>query len=66
MAPVAFSHFAKAQSEYKILLLAGDNAYSGDVFPFDKVNPEKPISAGLYCLEKGEPLFVYTLISTTR
>ncbi|KAK9417653.1 putative RmlC-like cupin domain-containing protein [Seiridium unicorne] len=58
-AEVAFSHHPKAQSEFKIPLLAGDNAYLGDVFSSDKSNPEKPMSAGLYRLEKGEPL-VYT------
>ncbi|KAI0131894.1 RmlC-like cupin domain-containing protein [Xylariales sp. AK1849] len=58
-AAVAFSHHPKAQTDYKIPLLAGDNAYLGDVFSSDKLSPEKPISAGLYRLEKGEPL-VYT------
>ncbi|KAH8681671.1 acyltransferase family-domain-containing protein [Xylariales sp. PMI_506] len=55
----AFSHYPKAQSEYQIPLLAGNNAYLGDVFSSDKVSPETPVSAGLYRLEKGEPL-VYT------
>jgi ethanolamine utilization protein EutQ (cupin superfamily) len=59
MAAIAFSHHAKAQSDYQIPLLAGDNAYLGDLFSSDKLNPEKPISAGLYRLEKGDPL-VYT------
>lgn len=58
-AAVAFSHHPKAQSDFKIPLLAGDNAYLGDVFSSDKLSPEKPMSAGLYRLEKGEPL-VYT------
>ncbi|KAI1845962.1 hypothetical protein JX265_005908 [Neoarthrinium moseri] len=56
---IAFSHHPQAQSTYKIPLLAGDNAYLGDLFSSDKSNPEKPISSGLYRLEKGEPL-VYT------
>ncbi|KAI0177548.1 putative ethanolamine utilization protein [Pestalotiopsis sp. NC0098] len=56
---IPFSYHAKAQTDFKIPLLAGDNAYLGDVFSSDKTNPEKPISAGLYRLEKGEPL-VYT------
>jgi ethanolamine utilization protein EutQ (cupin superfamily) len=58
-AAVAFSHHAKAQTDFKIPLLAGDNAYLGDVFSSDKTSPDTPISAGLYRLEKGEPL-VYT------
>ncbi|KAH6660921.1 RmlC-like cupin domain-containing protein [Truncatella angustata] len=58
-AAVAFAHHPKAQTDFKIPLLAGDNAYLGDVFSSDKVNPEKPVSAGFYRLEKGEPL-VYT------
>ncbi|KFA46043.1 hypothetical protein S40293_07470 [Stachybotrys chartarum IBT 40293] len=52
----AFSHYPKAQTEFKIPLLAGDNAYLGDLFSSDKTNPDKPISAGLYRLEKGEAL----------
>lgn len=56
---VAFAHHAQAQTDFNIPLLAGNNAYLGDLFSSDKVNPEKPISAGLYRLEKGEPL-VYT------
>jgi ethanolamine utilization protein EutQ (cupin superfamily) len=59
MAAVTFSHHPKAQSDFKIPLLAGDNAYLGDVFSSDSTSPEKPMSAGLYRLEKGEPL-VYT------
>ncbi|ORY59700.1 RmlC-like cupin domain-containing protein [Pseudomassariella vexata] len=59
--PVAFNYHAKAQSTFKIPLLAGDNAYLGDLFSSDKVNPDKPMSAGLYRLEKGEPLkYTYT------
>lgn len=56
---VPFSHYAKAQSEYKIPLLTSNNVFLGDVFSSDKLSPEKPISAGFYRLEKGEPL-VYT------
>ncbi|KAI5813281.1 RmlC-like cupin domain-containing protein [Pyronema omphalodes] len=49
----------KAQSTFKPPLIANNNAFLGDIFSSEKVNPEKPISAGLYRLEKGEPL-VYT------
>ncbi|KPM34256.1 hypothetical protein AK830_g12313 [Neonectria ditissima] len=55
----AFKYHPKAQSTFKIPLLAGDNAFLGDVFSSDKTNPESPMSAGLYRLKKGEPL-VYT------
>lgn len=52
----AFLHYPQAQSTFKIPLLAGNNAYLADVFSSDKTNPEKPISAGLFRLTKGEPL----------
>ncbi|KAK7429457.1 hypothetical protein QQZ08_004049 [Neonectria magnoliae] len=55
----AMKYHAKAQSTFEIPLLAGDNAFLGDVFSSDQLNPDKPISAGLYRLKKGEPL-VYT------
>jgi hypothetical protein len=32
MAPLAFSHYAKAQSTYKPPLIANENAYLGDVY----------------------------------
>lgn len=52
----AFQHFAQAQSTFDIPLLAGDNAYLGDIFSSDQTEPEKPISSGLFRLQKGEPL----------
>ncbi|EPE05335.1 ethanolamine utilization protein [Ophiostoma piceae UAMH 11346] len=55
----AFKYYHQAQSKMEIPLLAGDNAFLGDVFSSDKRDPEKPISCGLYRLKKGEPL-VYT------
>lgn len=55
----AFSYFAKAQKEFKPPLIANENAYLGDVVSNDKIDPEKPLSAGFYRLEKGTPL-VYT------
>lgn len=51
--PVAMKHFANAQKEYKPPLIANENAFLGDVFSSDQVNPEHPISAGFYRLEKG-------------
>ncbi|KAF2257365.1 putative ethanolamine utilization protein [Trematosphaeria pertusa] len=53
------SHYAAAQTSFKPPLIANENAYLGDVFSSDKINPEKPISCGFYRLEKGTPL-VYT------
>lgn len=55
----AFQHFAKAQKEFKPPLIANENAYLGDVVSSEKIDPQKPISAGFYRLEKGTPL-VYT------
>lgn len=57
--PLAFRYYNQAQSKFEIPLLAGDNAYLGDVFSSDKLSPETPMSSGLYRLKKGEPL-VYT------
>ncbi|KAK7981714.1 hypothetical protein PG988_003952 [Apiospora saccharicola] len=61
MAPVAFSYQANAQSTFKppVLSAENDNAFLGDVFSSDQINPDKPMSAGFYRLEKGKPL-VYT------
>jgi len=55
----AFKHFSKVQSEFKPPLIANENAYLGDVASSEKNDPEKPISCGIYRLEKGTPL-VYT------
>ncbi|KAG9639720.1 hypothetical protein KCU61_g2392, partial [Aureobasidium melanogenum] len=57
--PVAMKHFANAQKEYKPPLIANENAFLGDVYSSDQINPEHPISCGFYRLEKGTPL-VYT------
>ncbi|KAF2712562.1 hypothetical protein K504DRAFT_373444 [Pleomassaria siparia CBS 279.74] len=57
--PVAFTHFSKAQSTFKPPLIANENAFLGDVVSSEKIDPEKPLSAGFYRLEKGTPL-VYT------
>ncbi|KAL6868892.1 hypothetical protein ACO1O0_000215 [Amphichorda felina] len=48
-----FTH--NAQSKFEIPLLAGDNAFLGDIFSSEK-NSDSPISAGLFRFEKGEPL----------
>jgi uncharacterized cupin superfamily protein len=55
----AFQYFAKVKSEFKPPLIANDNAFLGDVVSSDKIDPEKPVSCGIYRLEKGTPL-VYT------
>ncbi|KAI1470057.1 putative ethanolamine utilization protein [Daldinia caldariorum] len=53
-----FSYFPKAQSN-KPPLIANENAFLGDVAT--SIDPEKPISAGFYRLEKGTPLvYEYT------
>ncbi|KAI9697418.1 MAG: hypothetical protein M1836_004696 [Candelina mexicana] len=57
--PPAMTHFSKAQSTFKPPLIANENAYLGDIASSDKIDPDKPISAGFYRLEKGTPL-VYT------
>jgi ethanolamine utilization protein EutQ (cupin superfamily) len=55
--PLAFSHYAKAQSSFKPPLIANENAFLGDVYT--STDAEKPVSCGFYRLEKGTPL-VYT------
>ncbi|KAF8250565.1 hypothetical protein K440DRAFT_541441 [Wilcoxina mikolae CBS 423.85] len=53
-------YHAHAQSTFKPSQIPGTgNAYLQDIYSSDKLDPEKPISAGFYRLEKGEPL-VYT------
>ncbi|CAO2651229.1 Nn.00g095260.m01.CDS01 [Neocucurbitaria sp. VM-36] len=49
-------YFAKAQSEFKPPLIANENAYLGDVYSTESINPDAPISGGFYRLEKGTPL----------
>ncbi|EFW18889.1 hypothetical protein D8B26_007106 [Coccidioides posadasii str. Silveira] len=58
-APVALRYQPQAQSTFKPPLIANDNAFLGDVFTSQAENPEKPMCAGFYRLEKGTPL-VYT------
>lgn len=57
--PLALRYYNQAQSKFEIPLLAGDNAFLGDVFTSEELRPDAPITAGLYRLKKGEPL-VYT------
>ncbi|OTA69627.1 putative ethanolamine utilization protein [Hypoxylon sp. EC38] len=58
--PVPMTYYAKAQS-VKPPLIANENAYLGDVSSSEKIDREKPISAGFYRLEKGTPLvYEYT------
>ncbi|KAB8075620.1 RmlC-like cupin domain-containing protein [Aspergillus leporis] len=59
--PTPFTYHAKAQSTFKPPLIANENAYLGDIASSDNDNPEKPMSAGFYRLEKGTPLvYEYT------
>ncbi|KAF4971875.1 hypothetical protein FZEAL_9732 [Fusarium zealandicum] len=51
----AFQHYAQAQFEFDIPLLANDNAYLGDLHTSEAGAPN-PISSGLFRLNKGEPL----------
>ncbi|KAK0288203.1 hypothetical protein LTR91_017099 [Friedmanniomyces endolithicus] len=60
-APKAFSYFKQQQQTFKPPLLANENAFLGDIASSAKNNPEKPVSCGLYRLEKGTPLvYEYT------
>lgn len=52
----AFKFYPQAQSEFKIPLLAGDNAYLGDLFSSEDTSPDAPVSCGLFRLKEGEPL----------
>jgi len=56
MAPLAFTHYAQAQTEFKPPLIANENAFLGDVATSEALDPTAPISAGFYRLEKGTPL----------
>ncbi|EEA22722.1 hypothetical protein TMatcc_001570 [Talaromyces marneffei ATCC 18224] len=61
MAPIGMTYYEKAQSTFKPPLIANDNAFLGDISSSEKNNAEKPISCGLYRLEKGTPLvYEYT------
>ncbi|KAK5703494.1 hypothetical protein LTR17_022052 [Elasticomyces elasticus] len=58
---VAFKYFAQQQQTFKPPLIANENAFLGDVVSSEKIDPEHPISCGLYRLEKGTPLvYEYT------
>jgi ethanolamine utilization protein EutQ (cupin superfamily) len=56
MAPLAFTHYSQAQTEFKPPLIANENAFLGDVATSEHLDPTAPISAGFYRLEKGTPL----------
>lgn len=59
--PIAFSLYKNAPVEFKPRLLANENAYLEDIFSSDQVNPDKPLSSGLFRLEPGTPLkYTYT------
>ncbi|PKY02296.1 hypothetical protein P168DRAFT_292385 [Aspergillus campestris IBT 28561] len=56
-----FVYHAKAQSTFKPPLIANENAFLGDIDSSDRYNPDKPMTAGFYRLEKGTPLvYEYT------
>lgn len=61
MGPIAMNYFGQAQSTFKPPLIANENAYLGDIATSEHNDPEKPVSCGLYRLEKGTPLvYEYT------
>ncbi|KAK3074466.1 hypothetical protein LTR53_003074 [Teratosphaeriaceae sp. CCFEE 6253] len=49
---VAFKYFKQQQQTFKPPLIANENAYLGDVATSEKEDSDKPISCGLYRLEK--------------
>jgi len=60
-APVAFEYHQNAQKTFQPPLIANENAFLGDVFTSESNDPQAPISAGFYRLEKGTPLvYEYT------
>lgn len=54
MAPVTFEYHEQAQKTFKPPLIANENAFLGDVFTSESNDPQAPISAGFYRLEKGK------------
>lgn len=52
----AFKHFSRAQSDFKLPLIAHDNAFLGDLVTSEPNDPVAPIVSGFYRLEKGTPL----------
>lgn len=54
--PIAFQYHQQAQTNFKPPLIANENAFLGDVFTSEGNDPQAPISAGFYRLEKGEPI----------
>lgn len=52
----AFKHFSQAQTEFKLPLIANDNAFLGDLATSEPNDPVAPIVSGFYRLEKGTPL----------
>ncbi|PYH71069.1 cupin domain-containing protein [Aspergillus vadensis CBS 113365] len=58
---IPFKHHPRSQQIFEPPLIANENAFLGDVDSSDSYNPENPISAGFYRLEKGTPLvYEYT------
>jgi len=55
MAPISFEYSKSAQTSFKPPLIANENAFLGDVFTSESNDPQAPISAGFYRLEKGKP-----------
>lgn len=51
-----FTHYAKAQTEFKPPLIAHDNHFLGDIASSEPNDKVAPITGGFYRLEKGTPL----------
>lgn len=51
----AFQHYAQAQSKFDIPHLSGGNTFIGDIHSTPD-GAEKPITSGLFRVNKGEPL----------
>jgi uncharacterized cupin superfamily protein len=57
----AFTHYAHAQTDFKLPLIANENAFLGDLATSESNDPTAPIVSGFYRLEKGTPLvYEYT------
>lgn len=54
--PAPFKHFSQAQTEFKLPLIANENAFLGDLVTSEPNDPVAPIVSGFYRLEKGTPL----------
>ncbi|WZH42866.1 RmlC-like cupin domain-containing protein [Fusarium acuminatum] len=60
----SFKHFPECQSKFEIPPLSGGNTFIGDIHSTPD-GAEKPVSMGLFRVNKGEPLkYTYTYDET--